>query len=197
MGNNNPDSKKFALTVGIGSFFTAVFFSFFSEIVLPKLELLILSLLFLILIIVIGIFFDMIGVAVAVAEEKPFHAKATKKIKGAAQSLMLVKNAHKVASICNDVVGDICGTVSGALGVAIVLQIVTGRPGWNESILSIAMTGLVASLTVGGKAAGKHTAMEKSVKIVFLVGRILAWVEKVSGFNFLGGSRRKGKRRKR
>ena len=197
MGNNNPNSLKFALTVGIGAFFAAVFFSFFSEIVFPRLQMLILSLTFLILIILVGIIFDMIGVAVAVSDDKAFHAKAAKKIRGAGHSLMMVRNADKVATLCNDVVGDICGTVSGALGVTIIIQVAAGRPTFSESFLSMIMTGFVAALTVGGKAAGKRKAMEDSEKIVFMVGKILAWFEHSLGLRLLGNSRRKGKERKK
>ena len=67
-----------------------------------------LSIIILIAVILIGIIFDVIGVAVTVAEEGDFHAKATKKAKGAKSSLKLIKNASKVANICADVIGDIC-----------------------------------------------------------------------------------------
>lgn len=199
MGNNKPSSLKFAVVTGTGAFFTAVFFSFFSEIVLPKLQLLILSFSFLLLVIIIGIIFDMIGTATTVAGEKPFHAKATKRLSGAAQSILIIRNADKVASFCNDVVGDICGTVSGALGAAIVFQIVASRSQWTtyESVFSMIMTGLVASLTVGGKAAGKRTALGESEKIVYLVGRSLEWFEHVSGLKIFTGSQRKGREKRR
>lgn len=192
MGNNRPSSLRFAIVTGTGAFFTAVFFSFFSEIVLPKLQILILSFLFLLTVIITGIVFDMIGVAAAVAEEKPFHAKATKKLMGASQAILIVRNADRVASFCSDVVGDICGTVSGALGAAIIIQIVTGRTHWNsyESFLTIIMTGLVAALTVGGKAAGKRTALEDAEQIIFYVGRALAWFESATGLNLFMGKRR-------
>ncbi len=199
LGNNKPSSLRFAVATGIGAFITAVFFSFFSEIVLPKLQILMLSFLFLFLVIATGIVFDMIGTAAAVADEKPFHAKATKKLKGAGQAILLVRNADKVASFCNDVVGDICGTVSGALGAAIVFQIVVGRANLNkyESILTMLMTGLVAALTVGGKASGKRTALKDSEPIIFWVGRVLAWVETFTGLNVFTGKRRQSRERRK
>jgi len=197
LGNNKPSSLKFALVAGTGAFFTAVFFSFFSEVVLPRVEILILSFSFLMMVIFIGIIFDMIGVAVAVAEEMPFHAKASKKLKGAGHGILMLRNADKVATFCNDVVGDICGTVSGALGVAIIFQIVSETPTFNESILTMVMTGFVASLTVGGKAAGKRKAMRDSEKIVFFVARVLAGLEKFFGVNLLPGNQRKAKERKK
>jgi CBS domain containing-hemolysin-like protein len=191
LGYNRPSSLRFAIVSGTGAFFTAVFFSFFSEIVLPKIQILMLSFLFLLAIIFIGIIFDVIGVACAVADESPFHAKAAKKLKGSSHAILLIRHADKVASFCNDVVGDICGTVSGALGAAIAIQIVLKRPSINESILSIIMTGLVASLTVGGKALGKRTAMYDSERIVFRVGQALAWFDAITGMHLLSGKKQK------
>ncbi len=70
-----------------------------------------LSIIILVLVVFIGIIFDVIGIAVTVAEEGDFHAKATKKAKGAKSSLKLIKNASKVANICADVIGDICRSI--------------------------------------------------------------------------------------
>ncbi len=195
MGNNKPSSLKFAILTGTGAFIAAVFFSFFSEIVLPKLQLIMLSFLSLLIVIFVGIIFDMIGIAVAVADEKWFHAKASKKLRGAGQSILMIRHAAKVATICNDVVGDICGTVSGVFGVTIVFQLASGRPSWDESILTMIMTGMVASLTVGGKALAKSKAMVDSQKIVGTVGRILAWFETSTGLNLFALNRRRDRRR--
>lgn len=195
MGNNKPSSLKFAILTGTGAFIAAVFFSFFSEIVLPKLQLIMLSFLSLLIVIFVGIIFDMIGIAVAVADEKWFHAKASKKLRGASQSILMIRHAAKVATICNDVVGDICGTVSGVFGVTIVFQLASGRPSWDESILTMIMTGMVASLTVGGKALAKSKAMVDSQKIVGTVGRILAWFETSTGLNLFALNRRRDRRR--
>ena len=71
--------------------------------------------LILFLIIFVGIVFDIIGMAVATADEKPFHSMASRKVAGAQESIRLLRNAERVSSICNDVVGDICGVVSGLL----------------------------------------------------------------------------------
>ena len=196
MGNNKPSNWRRALIVGTGTFFSAIFFAFFSEVVLAKLHIIILSFLFLMLIIFIGIIFDIIGLAAAVADDKAFHAKAAKKVRGAVQALKLLRNADKVANFCNDVVGDICGTVSGALGASIIFELVSNRPTLNESVLSIGMTGLVAAITVGGKAAGKRMAIDDAVAIVFQVGKGLAWFEEITGTNIFNDNKnRRNKRR--
>ena len=64
--------------------------------------------LILLIIVMVGIIFDIIGVAVTSADEKPFHSMAARKVPGAKESIKLLRNAERVSSICNDVVGDIC-----------------------------------------------------------------------------------------
>ena len=68
----------------------------------------VLSVIILVAVVLLGIVFDIIGVAVTIAPEEVFHAKATKKADGARTSLNLIKNATKVANFCADVIGDIC-----------------------------------------------------------------------------------------
>ena len=76
-------------------------------------------------IIFVGIVFDIIGMAVATADEKPFHSMAARKVLGAQESIRLLRNAERVSSICNDVVGDICGVVSGSASATIAAQILS------------------------------------------------------------------------
>ena len=58
-----------------------------------------LGIIILILVILLGIITDIIGVAVTVADESEFHAKASKKIKGSKTSIKLIKNASIVANL--------------------------------------------------------------------------------------------------
>ena len=120
----------------------------------------------------LGIVFDIIGVAVTAADPKPFHSMASHKVKGAKQALMLLRNADRVSSVCNDVVGDICGIVSGATGAVIVTQIQKGL-GLQNVLVSVAVTALVSGMTIGGKALGKPFAMKQSTRVVYLAGRFL------------------------
>lgn len=56
--------------------------------------------------------------------------------------------------MCNDVVGDICGIVSGSTAAVIVVQL--QRDFSTTSILiSIGVTALISGITIGGKALGK------------------------------------------
>ena len=129
------------------------------------------AILILFLVILIGILFDIIGVAVTVADENDFHAKATKKVKGAKSSLKLIRNSAQVANICADVIGDICGVLSGAISAMIALKI-SNIYGISTNIQFI-ISAFVASITVSGKAVGKGIANKYSTNIVHFVGKIL------------------------
>lgn len=133
------------------------------------------SFLIVLVIILIGIVFDIIGIAVTAADEAPFHAMASRKLYGAKQAIKLIRNANKVSSICNDVVGDICGVISGAASGFIVVKIAM-TAGSVQTLASIGITGTVASLTIGGKAIGKTVAIEKSNYIVYKVAVILKFL---------------------
>ena len=130
------------------------------------------ALLVLAVIISLGIVFDILGIAVTAAAEAPFHAMASARVKGAKHAVWLIRNAEKVSNFCNDVVGDICGIVSGSAGTVIVAELVmhfSAESMW----MSLLVTGLIAALTVGGKAMGKTLAMSKCNTIVYIIGKIL------------------------
>lgn len=98
---------KWFIQVFIMTFILSMIFSYISANGVSHLNL-VSAILILILVIGVGIFFDIIGVAVTVANEHEFHAKATKKVRGSKDSIKLIRNAPKVANICADVIGDIC-----------------------------------------------------------------------------------------
>ena len=129
--------------------------------------------LILLLFIALGIMFDIIGVAVTAANPKPFNSMAAHRVKGAKEALYLIRNAEKVASFCNDVVGDICGIVSGTTTAVIVVRLQTAFALPESVLLSVAVTALVSGLTIGGKALGKTVALNKSTSVVYWVGRFL------------------------
>ena len=84
---------------------------------------LLVALLALIVLISIGVITDVIGTAVTSADEQPFIAMASKRIKGAKQALRLIRKAERVSSLLNDVVGDIVGVISGSAGSVIALYL--------------------------------------------------------------------------
>lgn len=118
-----------------------------------------------------GVVFDMIGVAVLSANEATFHAKAANKIYGSKKSIELIKNANRTSSICNDVVGDICGIISGALAAGLIIML------WDTPIFAAIITAIVSSLTVGFKAIGKKMAIKHADNIVEKVGIIISRIE--------------------
>ena len=120
--------------------------------------------LILLLIICVGIIFDIIGMAVATADEKPFHSMAARKVPGAQAAIRLLRNAERVSSICNDVVGDICGVVSGAASATIAAQILQRMEFDWPQMISLLMSAFCAGLTVGGKAIGKTFAVNSALE---------------------------------
>ena len=127
----------------------------------------------LIVIILVGIIFDIIGVAVTSADEKPFHSMAARKVAGAQDAIKLLRNAERVSSICNDVVGDICGVISGSASATIAAQVLAKGDFALPQLVTLVMSALVAGLTVGGKAMGKTFAMQSCTQIVSGVGKII------------------------
>ncbi|RNC29245.1 MAG: hypothetical protein AWM53_00598 [Candidatus Dichloromethanomonas elyunquensis] len=150
---------------------------------------------FLIIVIVTGIIFDIIGIAVTAADEAPHHARAAKKVFGAKQAVFLIKRSDKVANFANDIVGDITGTLSGAMGAAIVIRLAnyySFLDNWKV-LLNILFLGVIASLTVTGKAWGKTFAIYQANRIVDITGRVIAGLEKYSGLNLTGVNKKGGK----
>jgi hypothetical protein len=159
------------------TFATAMFFSYICEVLLNDVPLLA-AFFMLIVIILIGIVCDGVGNAVVSADEVTFHSMAAQKVKGAKECIMLIRNAPVVANLFNDVIGDIAGIISGSTATAIVLSIEQGF-GKTSILLSIAMSGFVAALTVGGKALGKGFAIERSRYIVYYVGVFIYYTKVV------------------
>ena len=152
--------------------------SFTSDILMANSTMLV-AFIILFAIILIGIIFDVIGVAVTSADEKPFHSMAARKVPGAQESIRLLRNAERVSSICNDVVGDICGVVSGSASATIAAQVLRNFEFSTEVLIPLLMSALVAGFTVGGKAIGKTFAMNSCTKIVHGVGKVIGFFHRV------------------
>lgn len=118
---------------------------------------------------------DMVGVAVTSCSKEPFIAMASKKVRGAKEGLMLIKNADKVSSLCADVVGDVCGILSGAAGASIVAKIAIDSQNISLAILIASLvSAIIAGLTIFGKALGKRKAIDSCTSIILIVGKILS-----------------------
>lgn len=163
--NKEKVNVKWIITVVIIAFVLSFCLSFISSITIPNLSLFI-GIIITLIFIFIGILFDIIGVSVTTANEKVFHSMNSRKVKGANIAVKFKKNAEKVSSFCCDVVGDICGIISGASGTTIATIISTK---FNFDIIStgLLVAAIIASLTIGGKALGKSFAINKSDIILY------------------------------
>ncbi len=165
----------FGITIGISAAM-----SFLSNEVLSGGGL-ILSFTVLLAIVLLGIVFDIIGMAVTAADEKPFHSMASKKMTEATVAIRMIRRAERVSSFCNDVVGDICGVVSGSASAVIVTRVLVDMQPTADSIVQLLMSALVAGLTVGGKAFGKSIAMNNATAIIFAASRLICTLRAIPG----------------
>ena len=170
--NVKSNSFKWSITIAIVTFLLSLLFSFISNTAVNGLEI-IPAIIILLAVIGIGIVFDLIATAVTVAKEEEFHAMAAKKQKGAKRAIKLIRNSSKVANFCADVIGDICGVLSGAVGAIIALKL-TQFYGMSNACQYI-ISAFVAALTVGGKAFTKEIAKKNSTKILSFVSKVLSF----------------------
>lgn len=162
---------KWVLTITLCAFFISLSFSFFTELLVPNLSA-ILGILIVLIIIVIGVLFDMIGVAATSASLKPFNSMASKKVRGSKTAIWLIKNAEKVSAFCCDVVGDVCGIISGSVGI-LISSIIAREININVGLITLILTAVIASLTIGGKSLGKSYAINKSDVIIFKFAKVI------------------------
>ena len=182
MSKSDPASRRkernktirWVITIFLVTIFVSGTISYVSDEIMARSSMTV-AFLILLAIILLGIIFDIIGVAVTSADEKPFHSMASRKVPGAQEAIKLLRNAERVSSICNDVVGDICGVVSGSASATIAVQILQNFEFTLPNIISLLMSALVAGLTVGGKAIGKTFAIGSCTKIVHGTGKII-WI---------------------
>ena len=165
---------KWIATVTVLAFFISIIFSFLSETFIPNVNSII-AVVIILLFIGLGIIFDMVGIAITVADLKTFNSMATKRVRGAKLAVKLIQNNEKASSFCNDVIGDICGIISGSAGVS--LASILARS-YSLSLFSctLVITAIIAALTIGGKALGKQAAINKSTYILFKFSQILSFV---------------------
>ena len=170
-GKKKKSNSHWPLKVFLMSVAVSAVLSFFSSTALTGASYVI-ALLVLTAYIGLGIIFDMIGVAVTAADPRPFHSMAAHKEKGGREAVKLLSKANEVSSFCNDVVGDICGIVSGSTAAVIVTQL---QQNFNTTsvLVSIGVTALISGATIGGKALGKTVAINDSTNVVYRVARIM------------------------
>lgn len=165
---------KWVMTITIITFFVAIVLGY-ASLVMMNLVSLFFAVLILCVIVFLGIFFDLLGIAVTAADETPFHAMASSKVPGSKASIKIIRNAGAVANFFNDVIGDIAGIISGSASSAIIIKLnIDGNAG--TTVASIVLTAIIAGITVGGKAIGKEIALRHANFIVYQIGRMLTMV---------------------
>ncbi len=172
------NSRKWVVTVIVITFVISSVLQMIQAGLMTRVNL-IMAFIILTFFIAVGIIFDIIGVAVTSAAETPFHSLSSQKVRGAKEAVRLIRNADKVGSMCNDVIGDIVGIISGSATTAIVAMLMATGMFRTNFLLTILLTAIVAALTIGGKAAGKRIAIEKSSDIVFAVGKLISFIAPV------------------
>ena len=156
--SNVSTSHKWTIFVIFLSFVLSLVFSLITSVAMQSLNLFF-AFIVLFAIIAINILFDMIGTAVQSAEEKPFHSLAARKVKGARESISVIRHAPQLANLCCDVIGD---------------SELVAKFNLSGILPSLILTGIVSSLTIGGKAMSKGISMNNGNSIVFTVGKIMS-----------------------
>ena len=163
---------RWIIIVTLLAFILSLIMSFIAGIILRNVTLII-AILVTFLFVLLGIVFDIIGVAVTSGDEVVFHSMSARRVRGGKEGVKLIRNASQVSSICCDVIGDICGIISGSAGVTIVALLIK-MTNINELLPSLIVTALIASLTIGGKAIGKNVAINRSTEVITIVAKTLS-----------------------
>jgi len=180
-------SIRWSLFISIATLALAILFSVASTVALEGVAWGA-GMLVVLVLVLIGVFFDMIGIASAAAEETPFHAMAAEKVPGARHAIQIVRNADRFSSFCNDVIGDIVGVVSGTATAAVVLKLIAAAGAEHpvyHTVVSIVFSAVVSALMVGGKALGKSFAIHRANKVAFWIGKAFYLMETKLGLKLL------------
>lgn len=176
----NKKAKNFwPLKITVAAFIISVLIGILTNSFIEKVDILV-SFVILLLVIFLGIIFDIIGISVTIAEETPFHSRSTRGYKGSKEAIRLIRNADKVSSFCNDVIGDIAGVISGGLAASIAVNILNSYSFTNAALLNLLLTAVVSAITVGGKAVGKGIALKCGENIVLKVSVVVYYLKKLT-----------------
>ncbi len=170
MEKNNWFYKVFFMT-----FFLSIIFSTVSNLIAYNVNIISVCIL-LFVVIFIGIIFDMIGTSILISKETTFHAMSSKKLKGAKESLAILKKKGQISNLCLDVFGDISGIASGSLGAVLSFSL-SNKFNISLTIVTIVIGSLVSAFTVGGKSLFKELALKKADKITLGLGKTIAFLK--------------------
>ncbi len=179
---------KLILMMTIATFLISMFLTFISNIIIGKVSIPA-AFIILIIIVLFGIFCDILGVALAGADMTQYNAMASDKVRGAREAIFLVKHASLFATFFNDVIGDVCGIVSGTtISVMIVKAHITGE------VMPVIFSAIIAAITVGGKALGKGFSIKNSGAVVYKIGYIGSFLNPA---NYIKTTNKRSKKNKK
>lgn len=179
----NKKKRKYAwltwgLSVLVLSFILTVIFSFLTEVSINDDSPAYVCVIVLFVLLIVNIGFDVLANAIISCDAEAFHAMASNKIKGAKRAVTFCRNASKLGSIFADVIGDICGIVSGAAGAVLGVIIAGGGSAAIRLICAIGVSAVIGALTVGGKAILKYPAIKFNKQIVFGFAKFTTFFKK-------------------
>lgn len=137
----------------------------------------------------VAVIADIVAVAATAASEDPFNAMASDRVPGAREALAVVRNAGRVNSICGDIIGDICGTISGFAATPVILSLSRLYPQIPTWVTSMLVIGIIAFLTIGGKATEKSYAVNASTSVILLVGKMIYYAKRLNPYRPAKGGR--------
>ncbi len=170
----NHSAIRWPLAVLAISFAICMCFGVLSEISLSSAGIAV-SIVVILVFVFIAIVADMLSVAITACDMKPFRAMASKKVRGAKDAIKLKKNADRVASIFGDIVGDVCGILSGAAGATVTSAIITNKiTGFWGIVIASLVSAVIAAITISGKAFMKRYSMDHAEAIIMRFAKFLS-----------------------
>ena len=154
-------STKWAFKVLLLSVSLSIIFSLLSQSIMPTLPSF-LSIFVIIFFIFVSVVFDVIAVAFTTIKKEDLEEY--KKQKGYETAKKLCDHSDKISSFGGDVIGDICGILSGAGGVSLVFNMQIQDENLNLLVTCL-ISSLIAGLTIFCKAIMKSYAMQNCAKI--------------------------------
>lgn len=165
---------RWPLIVLVTAFCISMVFGVLSEVALDGANIII-SIVVILVFLIIAIITDMIGVAIASCDEKNLRAMAARKIRGAKEAIVLHKNGDKVSSVFADILGDVCGILSGAAGASVTTALITqNMSSFTGVVIASLVSAVIAALIIFGKALMKKYSMNHSEQIILIMGKVMS-----------------------
>lgn len=162
----NKNSTKWAFKVFVLSISLSIIFSLFSQSLLPSLSPFF-SIFVIVFFVFVSVIFDMVAVAFTSINKE--QLEKYKNENGYVMAVKLCERADKVASFGGDVVGDICGILSGAGGVSLVVNMNIQDANLNLLVTCL-VSSLIAGVTIFCKAIMKTYALQNCEQIAIVTG---------------------------